>query len=173
MFSVFRAGCETELKLSPKLQLLLQETGYFQLPDLENKEVRMSCLFFFFFLSCISDKASDEKEWKLLFLKLPCHKNISLEWRLKPYFGESICSVFTVVIEKALRNQHGKGIFLAAQEIKDLKKQNQGIFLLLLLENLWLKSVSFSIEQQWAEADYTQGRSLNQDWEWLPMCVDI
>lgn len=77
------------------------------------------------------------------------------------------------MIEKALRNQHGTGIFLAAQEIKDLKKQNQGIFLLLLLENLWLKSVSFSIEQQWAEADYTQGRSLNQDWEWLPVCVDI
>lgn len=58
MFPVFRAGCETELKLSPKHQLLLQETSYFQLPDLENKEVKMPC----FFLSYISDKTSDEKE---------------------------------------------------------------------------------------------------------------
>lgn len=60
MFSVFRAGCETELKLSPKLQLLLQETGYFQLPDLQDKEVRMSCFFFFLvFLISHQMKRSD------------------------------------------------------------------------------------------------------------------
>lgn len=76
----------TSLKLT-----LLQDIGYFQLPDIKIKVERtcLSCVFFFFFPP-ISDKTLDEEEWKSLFLKLSCHRSISLECRLKPNFSTYI-----------------------------------------------------------------------------------